>query len=242
MFQVLGSGSFGCVRLCRDETDGELYAVKCISKRRMQRKGGLGRSPRGAPIIGCDALADLRREIAILKKIEHKHIVRLFEVMDDPHHDTVYMVFELMQLGPVMDITSRGEHAAPLGEDRARLYFGQLLLAVEYLHYHHIVHRDIKPANLLLYSHSSIRLADFGVSCMFEDSDALLTRTVGTPAFLPPEAINVTGQGFGGRAADVWAMGVTLFCFLFARTPWAGPAIPELYRNIRGSEPDIPST
>eukprot|EP00050_Salpingoeca_kvevrii_P022001 m.119647 g.119647 ORF g.119647 m.119647 type:complete len:65 (-) comp9561_c0_seq4:221-415(-) len=42
---------------------------------------------------------DIKREVAVLKKIDHPHIVKLFEVMDDPGHDTVYMVFELMELG-----------------------------------------------------------------------------------------------------------------------------------------------
>ena len=127
LFQILGSGSFGCVRLCRNENDGELYAAKCISKKRMQRKGGLGRSPRGAPIIGCDPLQDLRREIAILKKLDHPHIVRLYEVMEDPLVDIVYMVFELIRLGPVMDITTKSDSATPFSEERARMYFDQLL-------------------------------------------------------------------------------------------------------------------
>ncbi len=238
---MLGSGAFGCVRLCRDEDNGELYAVKCISKRRMQRKGGLARSPRGAPIIGAGPLEDLKREIAILKKLEHPHIVRLFEVMDDPQCDIVYMVFELMKLGPVMDLSSKsGVVIDPIPEDRARMYFGQLLLAVEYLHSNHIIHRDIKPANLLLHTRDVIRLADFGVSCMFEGPDAVLTKTVGTPAFLAPEAVNVGGASFAGRAVDIWAMGATLFCFLFARLPWNVPNIVELYRQIREEDPQIP--
>jgi calcium/calmodulin-dependent protein kinase kinase 2 len=241
LFQTLGSGAFGCVRLCCDENTGDLFAVKCISKRRMFRKGGLARSPKGAPIIGRDPLEDLKREIAILKKLEHPHIVKLFEVMDDPHHDIVYMVFELMKLGCVMDLSSKNP-SNPFPEDRARLYFGQLLLAVEYLHYNHIIHRDIKPANMLLHSRDVIRLADFGVSCVFEGDDALLTKTVGTPAFLAPEAVNVEGIDFGGRAVDVWAMGATLFCLLFARPPWTVPNILELYRQIREEDPQIPAT
>ena len=239
LFQILGSGSFGCVRLCRNENDGELYAAKCISKKRMQRKGGLGRSPRGAPIIGCDPLQDLRREIAILKKLDHPHIVRLYEVMEDPLVDIVYMVFELIRLGPVMDITTKSDSATPFSEERARMYFDQLLLAVEYLHYHHVIHRDIKPANLLLHSKDVIRLADFGVSCTFEGSDAVLNKTVGTPAFLAPEAVSVDGGEFGGRAVDVWAMGVTLFCFLFGRTPWNASSLVTLYRRIRNDPADI---
>lgn len=230
------------MRLCQDETDEELYAVKCISKKKMQRKGGLQRTSKGAPIIGCDPLDDLKREVAILKKIHHPNIVRLFEVMDDPHHDIVYMVFELMKLGPVMDLGSKSNPPVPFTEERARVYFNQLLLAVEYLHFHRVIHRDIKPANLLLHSKEFIRLADFGVSCMFEGDDVTLNKTVGTPAFLAPEAINVDGKSFGGKALDLWAMGVTLYCFLFGRTPWGACNIVELYKQIRSDPVDIAPT
>lgn len=114
-----------------------------------------------------------------------------------------------------------------------------LLLTVVSVHYQRIIHRDIKPSNLLVGEDGHIKIADFGVSNQFEGSDALLTSTVGTPAFLAPEALSESRTNFSGKvssyqltaavfqysralteiillqALDVWAMGVTLYCFVF---------------------------
>jgi serine/threonine protein kinase len=57
------------------------------------------------------------------------------------------------------------------------------------VHYQKIIHRDIKPSNLLLGDDDHIKIADFGVSNEFDGDDALISNSVGTPAFLPPEAI-----------------------------------------------------
>jgi [calcium/calmodulin-dependent protein kinase] kinase len=84
--------------------------MKCLSKKRLKRKGfglSFGASLDQLIILAAarkapgkdDGLSELNQEIAILKKLTHPHIVRLVEVMNDPSHDIVYMVFELMPLG-----------------------------------------------------------------------------------------------------------------------------------------------
>lgn len=77
-----------------------------------------------------------------------------------------------------------------------RLAYHQLLSAV---HCQKIVHRDIKPSNLLLGDDGHVKIADFGVSNQFEGNDAQLSSTAGTPAFMAPEAISVSGQSFSGK-------------------------------------------
>ena len=68
--------------------------------------------------------------------------------------------------------------------------FRELVLGVEYLHYNGILHRDLKPSNLLLDDSGHLKIADFGLSHMFEGTDELLSGTVGTPAFHAPEIIS----------------------------------------------------
>lgn len=115
------------------------------------------------------------------------------------------------------------------------------------MHYHKIIHRDIKPSNLLLGDDGHVKIADFGVSREFEGTDALLSSTAGTPAFMAPETITERELTFSGKvrrplfnwdcihvlpfgnktpfviavffcqALDVWAMGVTLYCFVFGK-------------------------
>lgn len=71
------------------------------------------------------------------------------------------------------------------------------------MHYQKIIHRDIKPSNLLLGDDGHIKIADFGVSNQFEGNDALLSSTAGTPAFMAPETLADTGQGFSGKVQSV---------------------------------------
>eukprot|EP00048_Salpingoeca_helianthica_P000567 m.42417 g.42417 ORF g.42417 m.42417 type:complete len:428 (-) comp10649_c0_seq1:30-1313(-) len=229
LFQVLGSGSSGHVRFARSEITKAPLAIKCVSRKKLLRRDGFKR-PRGAP-TSADSMRDLQREIALLKKLRHEHIVQLFEVLEDEMHDTIYLVFEFMQFGPVLDLTA--PDPKPFSEDRARNYFRQVVLAVEYLHHQNVVHRDIKPANILLHTRNVVKLADFGLSLSLDSPTSVILKNVGTPLFLSPEAVT-DGAFFDGKSADIWAMGVTLFCFLFARPPWRAPTnLLSLYRSIR---------
>lgn len=80
------------------------------------------------------------------------------------------------------------------------------------VHYHKIIHRDIKPSNLLLGDDGHVKIADFGVSNEFEGTDALLSSTAGTPAFMAPETVSEHGQGFSGKVrsersiSHVWSL------------------------------------
>jgi len=104
-------------------------------------------------------------------------------------------------------------------EHIARSYFRDLISALHYLHKNNIVHRDIKPENMLIESSTNtLKLSDFGVSQFTDGEDDYFEDTTGTPAFYPPESCKV-GRTYG-RAADVWACGITLFIMLFGRLPF----------------------
>ncbi|XP_061559341.1 calcium/calmodulin-dependent protein kinase kinase 1 isoform X2 [Phycodurus eques] len=206
------------------------------------------------------------QEIAILKKLDHVNIVKLVEVLDDPSEDNLHMVFELMRKGPVMEVPTDN----PLSGEQARLYFRDVILGIEYyspgvgrdrknkiriqdtppqcvralpsrtVHYQKIVHRDIKPSNLLLGDDGHVKIADFGVSNQFEGKDALLSGTAGTPAFMAPETLSDKRKSFSGKALDVWAMGVTLYCFIFGKCPFIDEYILALHNKIRTKPVDFP--
>lgn len=227
----IGQGSYGIVKLAYNETDDTHYAMKILSKRKLLKKAGVygrlapQRNSKTGPI--SHPLERVHREIAVLKKLDHPNVVKLVEVLDDPAQDNLYMVFELLERGPVVEVPSDN----PLEEDQARTRFRDLLMGIEYLHYNHVIHRDIKPSNLLLGDDGRLRIADFGVCNEFQGAeDAWLNNTVGTPAFLAPEAL--VGK-FSGKAADVWSMGVTLFAFCYGVLPFFDTNIIALYGIIK---------
>lgn len=82
------------------------------------------------------------------------------------------------------------------------------------VHYQKIIHRDIKPSNLLVGEDGHIKIADFGVSNEFKGSDALLSNTVGTPAFMAPESLSETRKIFSGK------VGVDLLSSVCIRVLW----------------------
>ncbi|KAI5289778.1 hypothetical protein KEM54_003231 [Ascosphaera aggregata] len=264
----IGRGSFGAVHLAVDQF-GREYAVKEFSKARLRKRAQshflrhprrlrpengvtpagkdfnspLHRHPSesgGVEVGSCDPLYLIRQEIAIMKKLQHHNLVSLFEVLDDPAEDSLYMVMELCKQGVVMKV-GLGIQADPYDNERCRHCFRDLLLGIEYLHAQGIAHRDIKPDNCLLTSGGVLKIVDFGVSEMFEKESAMYTaKSAGSPAFLPPE-LCVAGHGdVSGRAADIWSMGVTLYCLKYGRLPFEKPGVLELYVSIRNDEVVLP--
>ena len=75
--------------------------------------------------------------------------------------------------------------------------------------------------------------ADFGVSEIFEGDRAVIKNSAGSPAFLPPEAVDPDITSFDGQLLDIWACGVTLWIFCFGRVPFRGDSILKLHENIR---------
>lgn len=94
---------------------------------------------------------------------------------------------------------------------------------LDYLHANQLAHGDLKPDNLLLGADGRVKIADFGSSQLTRCCD-LVNRTAGTPAFMAPEMCS--GQPYHARMADVWALGVCLYMFLF------GECLPHHSLNI----------
>lgn len=147
-----------------------------------------------------------------------------------------------------------------LAESRAA--FRDAVLGLEYLHYQGIIHRDIKPANLLRTRDHHVKISDFGVSYLGKpmregnDSEEVseteahgieeeteLAKTVGTPSFYAPElcAIDFASETpVVTSQIDVWAIGVTLYCLIFARTPFIAENEFALMRRIAEEDVFIP--
>ncbi|KAK4227918.1 kinase-like domain-containing protein [Podospora fimiseda] len=262
--EEIGRGSFGAVHLATDQF-GKEFAVKAFSKARLRRRAqsnilrhgprSLNRFPPragfGAPDLPIerfshqrqqesqDPLLLIREEIAIMKKLNHPNLVQLIEVLDDPEEDTLYMVLEMCKKGVVMNV-GLGESATPYPEEQCRHWFRDLILGIEYLHSQGVVHRDIKPDNLLLTEDDIMKVVDFGVSEMFEKTEEMRTaKSAGSPAFLPPELCIVRHGDVSGKAADIWSMGVSLYCLRYGRVPFERSNVLDMYEAIKTETPQL---
>ncbi|CAO3653480.1 unnamed protein product [Cunninghamella echinulata] len=174
--------------------------------------------------------------------------------MDDPESNKIYMVLEYMDGG---EIEWRDENDQPVLEiNEVRNIFRDVICGLDYLHYQGVIHRDIKPANLLYSKDHIVKISDFGVSyfnkilagkddsisSIFEQQrsdqvDRELAETAGTPAFFAPELCwaGENRQDYRHkitRAIDVWALGVTLYCFVYGECPFTAATEYELFEII----------
>lgn len=86
-----------------------------------------------------------------------------------------------------------------------------------------------------------LKIVDFGVSEMFEKAkDMRTSKSAGSPAFLPPELCVAKHGDVSGKAADIWSMGVSLYCLRYGRIPFECDRVLEMYEAIKTEEPKFP--
>ncbi|OAA38153.1 calcium/calmodulin-dependent protein kinase kinase [Cordyceps fumosorosea ARSEF 2679] len=267
--EEVGRGSYGAVHLATDQFGNE-FAVKEISKSRLRKRAQsqiLRRSPQDrprrqplrtrsdgkvlTPQLGGeqpggeqpgekgDILHLIRKEVAIMKKLHHPNLVQLIEVLDDPQEDLLYMVLELCKKGVAMRV-GLDDHANRYSDTVCRYYFRDLILAIEYLHSQSIIHCDIKPDNFLVTEDDTLKVIGFKVLEMFDKPSGMKSKTsAGSPAFLAPELCSPHRE-VSSTAADVWSMGVCLYCFRYGRIPFNRPSVLDMYHAIQTDDPSIP--
>ena len=172
-------------------------------------------------------------EVAIMKKLNHPHVVNLIDVIDDPKAKHMFLIQEFCAKGAIME----GLENEPLSEDIARSHFRSLLLGVEYLHSQKVIHRDIKPMNLLLTEDGMLKIADFGAArTVLGAHNNTLAGVAGTAAFMAPELLCMDSGSYDGPAVDLWSCGASLFMFITGNPPWMADSEIELSRKVRDDE------
>lgn len=211
--RVIGYGVFGTVReaLKISSTIGPLppkpYAIKSIIKTKVERK-----------------LELLRRELEILKTVDHPNIIRLYEVYEDKKY--LHLVTELCTGGDLLDYLLK---KGILSEQEVLNIIFKALSAINYLHNLNICHRDIKPENFLLATDeddAELKLVDFGMSNFVKSSE--LSTFAGTPYYIAPEVI----KGGYNKECDIWSLGVLMYFLLSGKQPFHANSVPEVFSNI----------
>ena len=226
LIKTLGIGSYGDVKLCQDNDTDIFYAIKILNKR----------------LNKMEQNTSIDHEIAVMKKIHHPHCTHLYEVIDDPKVQKIYLVLEYVERGPVMPDSMVND---PFPQDTAWKYFRDVIQGLDYLHINNVCHRDIKPSNLLIAQDGTIKIADFGLSQVFSGDKSKAVAAGGSPVFMAPELWedDVDWSDLSiGFAADIWALGITLYMFVYGSVPFMAKNQIELHEKIVGTEPEFPNT
>ncbi|XP_043110147.1 serine/threonine-protein kinase BRSK2 isoform X4 [Puntigrus tetrazona] len=207
--KTLGKGQTGLVKLGIHCITGQKVAIKIVNREKLSES----------------VLMKVEREIAILKLIEHPHVLKLHDVYENNKY--LYLVLEHVSGGELFDYLVKKGRLTP---KEARKFFRQIISALDFCHSHSICHRDLKPENLLLDERNNIRIADFGMASL-QVGDSLLETSCGSPHYACPEVIR--GEKYDGRRADVWSCGVILFALLVGALPFDHDNLRQLLEKVK---------
>ncbi|MBL7492058.1 protein kinase [Frankia sp. AgB1.9] len=203
--EQLGSGSFGLVLAGRHLDLDRAVAVKVL--------------PIDDPANGPALDAAFRAEARLLSRLDHPHIVRIYEYIGQD--EFCLLIMELLGGGTLAQHRLPAASACAVGLALAD--------ALSHAHAHGVLHRDIKPDNILFSVAGQPKLTDFGIGRVFVDTSASTSHLAGTPRYMAPEQI--TGKNLG-PAVDQYALGVVLYELLAGRPPFhSGLPVPELLRH-----------
>ena len=215
----IGRGGMGAVWCGTDLTLGRTVALKKI-----------GTTPGG----GTPDVRRAEREAKLAARLNHPHVVAVFDLVDEAESGDQWMVMEHVEGTNLSEIVRANGALSP--DDIAPI-LAQVADALSAAHTAGIVHRDVKPSNILVGPDGNVKLTDFGIART--EADAALTQTglvTGSPAYLAPEV--ASGQ-LATEASDVWSLGATLCHALAGKPPYdvGDNVMGGLYRIVNDEPP-----
>ena len=220
----LGRGAMGVVYRARDPRIDRTVAIKTVSL--------LGLEP--------DAEQEYRQRLVVearaAGRLSHPRIVTIFDVAEDPHALTPYIVMEYVSGRSLEEVLCTENGTLPL--DTALQITQELAEALDYAHTQGIVHRDIKPSNIIVAEDGHPKIADFGIAKLNAIDLPQTGRTLGTPAYMSPEQLK--GDPVDGRS-DLFSLGVVLYQLVTRHRPFQGNSSRTISFKVLNHDP-VPAT
>lgn len=218
---LLGTGGMGSVYRAIDRELGDTVALKAL---------------RTDLAEGSEALERFREEIRLARRISHRNVVRTHDL--GLVGDVYYLTMELVDGRPLDDLLVQ---EGRLKSGAVHAIGVQMLRALEAAHEVGVVHRDIKPPNLLIDRAGLLKVTDFGIARLADETtrQKKLTQTgliVGTPMYMAPEQL--AGDAVDARA-DVYAAGAVLYECVTGASPHEGLTLPQLFLRAHQEAPPV---
>ena len=196
--RLLGAGASGRVFLATDEVAGRQVALKMFF---------------ASGARGGAAYERFVREARLASTLRHPSLVEVYDVSVERG----FLVMEYLPGGSLAQRLGQGERLAAVQVKRMAL---DIVAGLEAAHHRGVVHRDVKPANIFFDARGTAKLGDFGVAHLVDLGQTQTGGLIGTLAYMSPEQI--TGAPIS-IAADLYALGITLFEAITGRLPFLGP-------------------
>lgn len=217
----IGKGAYGRVYKGLDLENGDFVAIKQVSLEN----------------IAQEDLNIIMQEIDLLKNLNHKNIVKYLGSLKTRSH--LHIILEYVENGSLANIIKPNKFG-PFPESLVAVYIAQVLEGLVYLHEQGVIHRDIKGANILTTKEGLVKLADFGVATKLTEADVNTHSVVGTPYWMAPEVIEMSGVC---AASDIWSVGCTVIELLTCVPPYYElQPMPALFRIVQDERPPIPES
>jgi serine/threonine-protein kinase len=224
VLEELGRGAMGVVYKARQVKANRLVALKMVL---------------AGALAGDSDRARFRTDAEAVARMQHPHIVQIFEVGE--HQGVLFFSMELCTGGTLKRRLAGGSRphpeAAPLVETLAR--------AIHYVHERGVIHRDLKPGNVLLAGGPDTpvgrcvpKVADFGLAKRLDvPGETQSGAVMGTPCYMAPEQAQGTAVG---PAADIYSLGAILYELLTGRPPFKAASVLDTLEQVRSQEPVPP--
>jgi TolB-like protein/Tfp pilus assembly protein PilF/predicted Ser/Thr protein kinase len=200
IIEVLGKGGMGKVYRALDKKLNEEVALKLVK-----------------PEIASDkkTLERFSNELKIARKIAHKNVGRMYELMEEKGTH-----FITMEYVPGEDLKSFIKRAGPLSAGKTTFIAKQVCAGLAEAHELGVVHRDLKPQNIMIDKEGNSRIMDFGIARSLKAkgiTDAGVM--IGTPEYMSPEQVDAKETD---QRSDIYSLGVILYEMVTGRVPFEG--------------------
>uniref|UniRef100_A0A0E0DJH7 Protein kinase domain-containing protein n=1 Tax=Oryza meridionalis TaxID=40149 RepID=A0A0E0DJH7_9ORYZ len=200
-------GAYGRVYKGLDLENGDFVAIKQVSLENIPQE-----------------------DLNIIMNLNHKNIVKYLGSLKTRSH--LHIILEYVENGSLANIIKPNKFG-PFPESLVAVYIAQVLEGLVYLHEQGVIHRDIKGANILTTKEGLVKLADFGVATKLTEADINTHSVVGTPYWMAPEVIEMSGVC---AASDIWSVGCTVIELLTCAPPYYDlQPMPALFRIVQDS-------
>jgi serine/threonine-protein kinase len=226
--RLLGTGGMGAVYFARDPVLNRNVAIKQLQA-----------DPITGQLTAERIRAQFQREAQVLAGLHHPNLPRVTDYFtEDNLHYLVMDYIEGQTLQELVQMNPKG-----LEEKLVLDWAEQLLLALEYIHSHHLIHRDIKPSNIRRTPDGRIFLVDFGLVKPYDPNNPRTTTMIhglGTPEYSPPEQYDPASHT--DERSDIYSLGATLYHLLTGEAPISvtrRTSDPEAFRLPRAANVQI---